>query len=492
MQNYSDYRAPFQAPREPLWSFPTPDKLPHNIEAEQALLGAMFLSVEACLKVFPLIETEDFFEPLHQRIYAAIRAQAQQGKTPTPITLKPFFEYEEKLGDITVHQYLGRLVAHATTIINARDYAEAVKDCAQRRKMAAAAERMMDAVYGVTTSPADSAIETIGELDDLIASMRPERDRRMTLYAAAHKAIDDAKAGQGTAGVTTGLADLDNLIGGLPKPGYTVIGARPSMGKSIMACHFALRAARKGSGVLLFSLEMEGGIVAMRNLSDAVWNQQTPIPIDTIKRWKQPEQEDRLRRAADGFRELPLHIDATPSLTTAEITARCRQAATMFEKQGKSLDLILIDHLGKIRASSRYAGQKVNETGEKSEALATLGKLTGAAVCAFSQLNRETEKRDDKRPTLADLRDTGDLEQDADLVIFLYRAAYYLERMGKLDDEEDERIRQERLASAKNMLELIIAKNRNGPCDTVNAYIDIANNVVRDAAIRPYKASQQS
>lgn len=254
------------------------------------------------------------------------------------------------------------------------------------------------------------------------------------------------------------------------------------MGKTAFGAAIMLNAARAGAGVMMFSLEMSRTALAARCLSEAVWNRDTPIPYaDILNERINETQKDRLHNASQKFESLPIEIDDQGGLTVSEISARARQQAAKFERAGQKLGLVLIDHLGKVRASKRYAGNLVAETGEVSNALANLGKELDVAIIALHQLNRAVEGREDKHPQLSDLRASGDVEQDADLVGFLYRPSYYLERM-KFEDKDQEKKRKEKLETKKYELELIIAKQRNGPCITIDLFADMANNAIRNAA----------
>jgi replicative DNA helicase len=282
-------------------------------------------------------------------------------------------------------------------------------------------------------------------------------------------------------GVTTGLKELDKMLGGGWKRGELIIwGARPSMGKSAFASSSALRSAMAGYGGLFFSLEMTKDMMAARMASDLIWNSQTPIPYSDIMSWKiDGRDEERIRKKAEQIAELPLEINDEFGLTMAEIASKSRVMAERFAKAGKRLDFIVVDHIGKVKASDRYSGNKVQETGEKSNALLGLAKELDCSVVALHQLSRGVEGRDNKRPGLADLRDCGNLEEDAHVAGFLYRQSYYLAR-DKTDSNEEELFRLNMIEKTKNDIEFIIEKNRNGPCGTVKAFCDMGNSVVRD------------
>jgi len=255
------------------------------------------------------------------------------------------------------------------------------------------------------------------------------------------------------------------------------------MGKSTVISSAMLRTAKAGHGVLMFSLEMSTSSLASRCLSDLSWSSSRSIPYADAMSGRMSERDaDVWGGVAARFATLPLVIDDQRGLTMAEIAARTRAEAQRMERNGTRLGLVVVDHLGLVKPSGRYAGNKVQEVGEVSDALATLAKDQDVAVVALHQLNRGTEGRENKRPTLADLRNSGDLEQDADLVCFAYREAYYLERMKCDPGSTAEMDRETRLRDCQNVLELLIAKNRNGPTQTVPLFCDMACNVIRDAA----------
>jgi len=244
-----------------------------------------------------------------------------------------------------------------------------------------------------------------------------------------------------------------------------------------------LRTARAGHGVVLFSLEMTQQELAHRAMSDFSHTADRPIPYYLAA--KGGLSDDQLRRwgeAAAKYQSIPLTIDDQRGLTVSEIAARVRRHKNRIEADGGTLDLVVVDHLGLIRPSGRYAGNKVQEVGEISDGLATLAKDTGVCVLALQQLNRGVESRENKRPGLADLRNSGDLEQDAHVVMFAYRESYYLERSKHDDGSQEEMERQARLQGVRNTGEILVAKNRNGPCDSVFIYCEPACNVVRDLA----------
>ena len=456
---------------------------PHSIEIEQALLGALMIHPDKINEVIGTLEGDHFFEPLHSRIFASIQTEIDDGHRPTPLTLAPFFE-GEMVGDLTIKQYLGRLVASATTLLNSKDYARIIREMADRRELIVIGERLQDRAYK-TAEPAHSA--TSEAIEALTTILAPHRGRNTVsdIGAASEKLVARLKSKERPDIVPTGLIDLDAALGGGLYPGELILGAgRPSMGKSTIAPQIGLNIAKAGGGVGFFSLEMSTEVVTARCLSSWVWKNGSPILYADILAGSVPDSElYRLEEASAEIEAVPLVIDDQAALSCTEITARSRLLAAKFKRQGKRLRLIIVDLLGKVTASKAYHGNKVYELGEISAALCALAKDLEVPVFALHQVSRNTEGRDNKRPELADLRDSGNLEQDADVVIFLYRRAYYLER-AKYDNREEEDARVAALRDCRNELALMIAKQRNGPVKTVEVFASMENNAIRNK-VRP-------
>jgi replicative DNA helicase len=292
--------------------------------------------------------------------------------------------------------------------------------------------------------------------------------------------MEKLRTGEVPESIHTGLLDLNKIMGGWHRGELAVIAARTSMGKTAFILSSLRQAAIRGTSSIFFSMEITADQAGCRLLSDTLWNSQTPISYERIDQHKIDRQDvDRLDGAAAEISGLPLIVDDQRGLTVSEVGARARRVRDDMARKGKKLDVICIDHLGKMQASSRYAGNKVHETGEKTNALAQLALDLDVAVIVLQQLNRGPEGREEKRPGLSDLRDSGNIEEDADTVSFLYRPAYYLDRI-KYDDQEKEDKRIDLLEKKRNVLELIVAKNRRGPICNKEFFIDIASNAIRD------------
>ena len=449
-----------------------------SVEVEQGVLGAVFFRPENIDELAGGLEPEHFYEPLHGDIFALMRKLREEGRAVTPLTLAPYFEGAEPVGQLSVKQYLGRLLSAATTA-HAKEYAKTVREFAERRKLADLGNRLRTLAADHLASVSQIASETIGELDSVISSARPNHTAtQASIGDSVCTLIEDLENGHADKPITTGLKDLDRVIGGWRRGEYAIVAARPSMGKSAFAAETMLSAARAGHGVMIFSLEMTKKALAARCLSSTVYSRDAEIPYSDILNERVTEsQRRRLFDAASLFHGLPIEIEDQGGLTVSEIASKSRRQASRFEQDGKKLDLLIIDHLGKVRASKRYAGNLVAETGEVSNALASLGKELNVAMLVLHQLNRAVEGRTDKHPELSDLRNSGDIEQDADTIGFLYRPAYYLER-SKIDDKVEDAARLDTLEIRRNELEIIIAKNRSGPCTTCECFVDIASNKI--------------
>ena len=458
---------------------------PHNIEAEQALLGAILINNEALGVVERLIEPEHFFEPIHQQIYDATANLIRASKLATPVTLKSYLPADLDIAGMSLDRYLARLCAEATTVINAPDYAQVIRDLAHRRSMMAIAEELQTiaAASPVDFSPDMLAQQTIERLDAIVTARTETHVPRVAIGDAAAHAVDQmcsvmARGGE-IGGITTGLTTLDNLTDGLHRGELALEAGRPGMGKTGFMQSCALKTAAAGYSGLIFSLEMGSISLGLRAISDLLYHRHDPISYWNIARGELSEiQAQKIVDASRDLRNLPLVIDPQPSLTVSQIAARARKHARTLERQGKTLDVVYVDHIHLTKPNDRYRGNRTAEITEISAALKALAKELNVALVGLAQLSRAVESRDDKRPTMADLRDSGSLEQDADLIVFLYREEYYLQRRCSDPSSEDRRIA--RLAEVRNTLELFIAKQRNGPTDNLQIFFDCASNAARD------------
>ena len=455
---------------------------PHDIELEQAVLGAILYD-NAELDKLGVLTPEDFYEPLHGRMFAAMREQWSTSKAVNVVTLRALAQAEAPVSEhLTTADYLRRLISIGDSA-NVHALAESLRDYANRRRMLAAAVNLGAAARNHGVAVGDGCTLAVADIDEVLSASRAKGPTRWDANALFRDTVESMLNDTGADRITSGLKTLDAVTGGWRRKQFAILAGRPSMGKSTVALSSFVATAQTGVGVMMFSLEMSAEALGARALSDLIWSEHESIPYaDALACRITSIQQDRLGAAAAHYGQLPLVIDDQRGLTMAEIAARTRAEAQRMDRAGQRLGLVVIDHLGLIKPSGRYAGNKVQEVGEVSDALATLAKDQDVAVLALHQLNRGTEGRENKRPTLADLRNSGDLEQDADLVCFAYRQSYYLERAKCDPGSQQELQRQTELDACRNTLDIMIAKNRNGPTTSVTMFCDMASNVVRDLA----------
>jgi replicative DNA helicase len=463
---------------------------PHNIEAEQALLGAILVNNEAHDRVSGFLEPEHFFDPVHARIYETLAKLIASGKQATPITLRTYFESAEPIAPgLTVPQYLGRLAANATTIINAADYGRTIYDLAIRRQLIMVGEDMVNSAYDapVDFPPQEQIEEAEGRLYAL-AETGKYGQGFMGFGAALTHAIEMANNAYqregGLSGIATGLRDLDGKMGGLQPSDLIIIAGRPSMGKTSLATNIAFNVAKAykaekqpdgtdkvldGAVVGFFSLEMSAEQLATRILSE-----QSEIPSEKIRRGMIDEEEfKRLVHVSQQMSTLPLYIDQTGGLSIAQLAARARRL-----KRQKGLGLLVVDYLQLLTGSSRRAAEgRVQEVSEITTGLKALAKELNVPIIALSQLSRQVENREDKRPQLADLRESGSIEQDADVVMFVFREEYYVERTKPQEGTAEFQDWMAKMALISGKAEVIIGKQRHGPVGIVQLQFD--SNVTR-------------
>lgn len=463
---------------------------PHNVEAEQALIGAALTHNEVLDAIADPLPASAFYLPVHGRIWAAILALVERGAVANPVTLREHFEGDKALADVGGARYLARLAGAAITVVNVGHYAELVRALAARRALLAAGEDIArearEAEAGA--SVADLLADAESRLSEV--GMTPgARKAARAVAAVAREVVAKAKTPEDQEPpLLTGLRSIDDRVRIAPGR-YVVIAGRTSMGKSALALSLATRcvrtAARQGRnvGAAIFSLEMSDQECGGRMLADLAYNRDARITYEDIERGNvAPHALTRLDSAEIEMTGLPIWIDARPGLRPGEIAMAARRMKRVMARDGADLKLIVVDHLTLCRPDRvRHGGGKVEEVGEISGAMARLAKELGCCVMACVQVNRQAEQREDKRPTLADLRWSGDIEQDADVVAFLYRAEYYLERQrgNGLDPDIESR-----LQAVRNKAEVIIAKNRGGRTGTVELFCDIGCNHFVDLEYR--------
>ncbi|KKB85781.1 DNA helicase [Devosia limi DSM 17137] len=451
---------------------------PHNVEAEQALLGAILVNNEAFYRVADFLEPIHFYEPIHREIYEVIGKFVRAGKSADPITIKTHLP-EELLADMTMPQYLARMAAEATTVLNAADYGRAVHDLAIRRSLILIGEEMVSTAYEseVETTPDKQIEEVEGALFQLAEKGRYDGGFQ-SFNAALKDAIQMAGEAYGRdgslSGTSTGLVDLDRLMGGLQRSDLIILAARPAMGKTSLATNIAFHVAKEwktevtpdghkktvnGGVVGFFSLEMSAEQLATRILAE-----QAEISSSDIRRGNIHESQfSKLVDTSNLMAAVPLYIDDTGGISVAQLAARARRL-----KRQRGLDLLIVDYLQLLSGSSKSSQQnRVQELTEITTTMKALAKELEVPIIALSQLSRQVENRDDKHPQLADLRESGSIEQDADVVLFVYREEYYLKNKEPKEGSPDHLAWQGEMEQVHGKAEVIIAKQRHGPTGTV-------------------------
>ena len=443
---------------------------PHNMEAEQALLGAILTNNEAANKVNDFLRDEHFLVPVHQRIYAAAMKLIERGQIANPVTLKQYFEMDDSLADVGGAQYLARLAGAATTIINVEHYARSIFDLATRRGLIAIGEDMVnDAFDSDIDVDASEQIETAEQrLFSLAESGQRDRgfvEFKVALAQAIELAETAFRRDSMLTGVSTGLVDLDSKLGGLHNSDLLILAGRPAMGKTALATNIAFNAAKlqkersgEGAAVAFFSLEMSAEQLATRILAE-----QAEISSEKIRRGDISGDEfARIVKVSRELSEITLLIDDTPALSISALRTRSRRL-----KRTHNLGLVVVDYLQLLRPGSRSPENRVQEISEITQGLKALAKELNIPVLALSQLSRQVEQREDKRPQLSDLRESGSIEQDSDVVMFVFREDYYHERKQPEMDTPEHAEWQEKAERIHGIAEVIIGKQRHGPTGTV-------------------------
>ena len=451
---------------------------PHNIEAEQSLLGAILVNNEALYRVSDFLEPIHFFEPIHQQIFEIGRSLIRTGKLASPVTLKTFLPADANIAGLSLPQYLARLAAEATTIINAADYGRAIYDLAIRRELIQVGEDMVNVAFDapVDFAPRAQIEDAERRLYELAESGRYDGGFQRFAQALTVAVDMAAKAFQRDgklSGIATGLRDLDTKMGGLQSSDLIIVAGRPGMGKTALATNIAYNVAKahraevqadgtmksiNGGIVGFFSCEMSAEQLATRILAE-----QTSISSSSIRRGGITEADfEKIRDYSIELQSLPLYVDETGGLSISQLTARARRL-----KRQKGLDLIVVDYIQLLQGSGKRSDNRVQEVTEITTSLKALAKELNVPVIALSQLSRQVESRDDKRPQLSDLRESGSIEQDADVVMFVFREEYYLaNKEPRVGTPEYEKWQLD-MSLVHGKAEVIIGKQRHGPTGTV-------------------------
>ena len=446
------------------------NKLPSNIEAEQSLIGSVLVNNDIIDEVSNIVNSSKFFDPIHKKIYEVIETLNNKGMIANPITLKNYFEKDSGLNEVGGVDYLVKLTRFSSSIKQAIDYAKIIHEMYVKRELIFISDQISDEAK-------DEKVEKTGEniIEDAEKSLfdLAERGNFTQTFLKFNQAIDQTiematlamKSEKGIVGVPTGLTDLDEKLGGLHKSDLIIIAGRPSMGKTALATNIAYYAAKnlqenneKGS-VAFFSLEMSS-----EQLSTRILSEQARISSHEIRTGKATEETlNRYIETSRNIYDLPLYIDETPAIAISTLSNRARRIKRLF-----GLNLIVVDYVQVMRTNTNRLDGRVQEISEITQGLKALAKELNVPVVALSQLSRAVEQRDDKKPQLSDLRESGSIEQDADVVLFVYREEYYLEKKEPKQGSIEHAEWQSKMSDIHGQAELILGKHRHGSTGVVH------------------------
>ena len=442
------------------------EEMPNNIEAEQSVIGSVLLTNEIFDEISLIIKSNHFYDPIHKKIFEALEKLIYGGLLANPITLKNYFEKEKD--ELNIPEYLVKITKFSTSSRQALEYSKLIFDLYVKRELIKISGEIIDEAKSNDLETDGKKIIEIYEksLFDLAEKgsfnsslIKFDEAMRQTIEMASNAYKNE----EGIVGVPTGLKDLDDRLGGLHKSDLIIIAGRPSMGKTALATNIAFNAAKKiqengeKSCIAFFSLEMSS-----EQLSTRILSEQSRIKSNDIRRGKiSEEQFDKFIETSKDISELPLFIDETPAITIAALSNRARRIKRLY-----GLDMVVIDYIQLMRASNSNNG-RVQEISEITQGLKALAKELAVPVLALSQLSRAVEQRDDKKPQLSDLRESGSIEQDADVVMFVYREAYYLQGKEPRPATVEHAEWQAKMNEISHLAELIIQKQRHGPTGNV-------------------------
>ena len=442
-------------------------ELPNNIEAEQAVIGSILVTNEIFDDVNTIISNINFYDPMHQKIFNAIESMIFKGMLANPITLKNYFEKEKD--DLNIPEYLVKITKFSTSVRQAIEYSKIIYDMFVRRELIKISDHIVDSAKETNLEiNGQNIIENSEKLLYELAEKGSFNSSLIKFDDAMKQTIEMASAAYknegGIVGVPTGLKDLDDKLGGLHQSDLIIIAGRPSMGKTSLATNIAFNAARnilesgKKSSVAFFSLEMSS-----EQLSTRIISEQARIGSNDIRRGRiSDEQFDQFLETSKNISELPLFIDETPAISIAAMSNRARRI-----KRLHGLDLIVVDYIQLMKGLFNNKDGRVQEISQITQGLKAIAKELGVPVIALSQLSRQVEQRDDHKPQLADLRESGSIEQDADVVMFVYREGYYLQRKEPREATVEHAEWQAKMNEVAHLAEIIIGKQRHGPIGKV-------------------------
>jgi len=442
-------------------------ELPNNIEAEQAVIGSILVSNDIFDEINTIISSINFYDPMHQKIFEAIESLIYKGMLANPITLKNYFEDEKD--DLNVPEYLVKITKFSTSVRQSIEYSKIIYDMFVRRELIKISEQTIDsAKLNDLDTNGQSIIESSERLLFDLAEKGSFNSSLVKFDEAMKQTIEMASAAykneEGIVGVPTGLRDLDDKLGGLHQSDLIIIAGRPSMGKTSLATNIAFNAAQKlqesgkKSSIAFFSLEMSS-----EQLSTRIISEQARISSNDIRRGRiSDDQFDKFLETSKNISELPLYIDETPAISIAALSNRARRIKRLF-----GLDMIVVDYIQLMRGTTFNKDGRVQEISQITQGLKAIAKELSVPVVALSQLSRQVEQRDDHKPQLADLRESGSIEQDADVVMFVYREGYYLQRKEPREATVEHAEWQAKMNEVAHLAQIIIGKQRHGPIGNV-------------------------
>ncbi len=442
-------------------------ELPNNIEAEQAVIGSILVSNDIFDEINTIISSINFYDPMHQKIFEAVESLIYKGMLANPITLKNYFEDEKD--DINVPEYLVKITKFSTSVRQTIEYSKIIYDMFVRRELIKISEQTIDsAKINDLDTNGQSIIESSERLLFDLAEKGSFNSSLVKFDEAMKQTIEMASAAykneEGIVGVPTGLRDLDDKLGGLHQSDLIIIAGRPSMGKTSLATNIAFNAAQKlqdsgkKSSIAFFSLEMSS-----EQLSTRIISEQARISSNDIRRGRiSDEQFDKFLETSKNISELPLYIDETPAISIAALSNRARRIKRLF-----GLDMIVVDYIQLMKGTTFNKDGRVQEISQITQGLKAIAKELAVPVVALSQLSRQVEQRDDHKPQLADLRESGSIEQDADVVMFVYREGYYLQRKEPREATVEHAEWQAKMNEVAHLAQIIIGKQRHGPIGNV-------------------------
>ena len=442
-------------------------ELPNNIEAEQAVIGSILVSNDIFDEISTIISSVNFYDPMHQKIFEAIESLVYKGMLANPITLKNYFEDEKD--DLNVPEYLVKITKFSTSVRQAVEYSKIIYDMFVRRELIKISEQTIDsAKLNELDTNGQTIIENSERLLFDLAEKGSFNSSLVKFDEAMKQTIEMASAAykneEGIVGVPTGLRDLDDKLGGLHQSDLIIIAGRPSMGKTSLATNIAFNAAQKlqesgkKSSIAFFSLEMSS-----EQLSTRIISEQARISSNDIRRGRiSDEQFDKFLETSKNIAELPLYIDETPAISIAAMSNRARRIKRLF-----GLDMVVVDYIQLMRGTTFNKDGRVQEISQITQGLKAIAKELAVPVVALSQLSRQVEQRDDHKPQLSDLRESGSIEQDADVVMFVYREGYYLSRKEPREATVEHAEWQAKMNEVAHLAQIIIGKQRHGPIGNV-------------------------